>query len=121
MRKLFFAAAIAGAMLFCAVRVHAQEIIHLPAGAFCRLDELLEGREIKAAAVTLLPDDAVLWMGSGPLEPYMPVTARDLGQVFVFSAKDGEIGVTLCGHRLEQPLYRIRSVNPYFPAKDGAQ
>lgn len=107
-------------MLFCAVRVNAQEVYHLPAGAFCTLGELLDGRDVKAAAVTLLPDDTVLFMNGIPLAPYKPVAAQELGRVYLFCAGDAEVGVTLCGGRRE-PLYRIRSVNPYFPAIYGAQ
>lgn len=120
--KLLLTAALAGIMLsICAVRVSAQELVHLPAGSFCRLNELLQNEtRIKAAAVTLLPDNAVLWLDNKPLPAYQPIAARDLGRVFLFSAGEAELGVTICSDQpIKSPAIRIKSVNPYFSEKYG--
>lgn len=115
--KLLLTAVLASVMLsICAVRVSAQELVHLPAGAFCKLNELLpSGTGIEAAAVTLLPDNAVLWMDDKPLPPYQPIAAQDFDRVFLFSAGEAELGVVLCTNKpVKSPTLRIKSVNPYF-------
>lgn len=120
-RKLFCIIAALFTLAVCSLRVPAQELVRMPAGTFCTLDKLLHAPgEVQAAAVTLLPADAVLWL-AGPLEPYRPVAADALGKLYVFAPKGGDLGVTLCAVQQPDSRPRIRCVNPVFSESNREQ
>lgn len=117
-RKLFWLFMAFLMLTVCSVRVPAQELVRLPAGAFCTLEDLLETTEVQAAAVTLLPEDAVLWL-DGPLKVCQSVAAGKLSKLYVFAPGGGDLGVTLLAPNRAEDRPRIRCVNPVFSEMDG--
>lgn len=123
-RKLFITAmTVYVVSVTCGIQVHAQNMLHLQAGLFCRLDDLLkEQPDLQAAAVTLVPENMVLWLDGKPLEPYQLVSAKDIERVFLFTAEEGEMGVVVCGEKTRPKSgYRIRSINPVFSTEKGTE
>ncbi len=109
-----------GMVLFCSVKVSAQEIVTLPSGglhfisAQC-LEERL-GAHFEALSITLLPkpEEGVLYLDGKPLRAYRSLTRQEVNRLMLFSikrVKTVSIGVTISEERQSQKNFKIRCIN----------
>ncbi|RGX54497.1 hypothetical protein DWV16_14005 [Anaerotruncus sp. AF02-27] len=106
-------------LLFCAVRVTAQESMTLPPGGPRRvpmplLEETL-GNQFQWMAVTLPPEESkgVLFLDGQRLEPYRMISREEAGRLMFFAAPGVPvtIGVAAVPEPPREEILRIRCIN----------